>query len=69
MERRRLSELSPVELLERAHDYRSMAATASTDNIRASLEALAIRFAALAAERQAEVQSLPPVMAPRETDD
>ncbi len=49
--RPRLSELSASQLLTRAQAYRDMAATASTDDTRLALEGLAMRFAALAAER------------------
>jgi hypothetical protein len=55
-QRPRLSELSPDELLTRAHEYRCMAATASTPDTRDSLNALAIRYAMLAAEREVSQQ-------------
>jgi predicted component of type VI protein secretion system len=54
--RPRLSELSPDELLTRAHQYRSMAATASTPDTRDALNTLAIRYAMLAAEREVSQQ-------------
>jgi hypothetical protein len=51
-----LSELSPAELLTRAHEYRCMAATASTPDTRDALNTLAIRYALLAAEREVSQQ-------------
>jgi hypothetical protein len=55
-QRPRLSELSPDELLTRAHEYRCKAATASTPDTRDALNTLAIRFVMLAAEREISQQ-------------
>jgi hypothetical protein len=54
--RPRLSELSPDELLTRAHEYLCMAATASTLDSRNALNTLATRFVMLAAEREISQQ-------------
>jgi hypothetical protein len=47
-----LSALTATELLRRAEEYRTMAAAATTADIRDALLALANRFALLAAQRQ-----------------
>jgi hypothetical protein len=49
---RRLSVLTPAELLARAAKHRRMALEARTDDLRDALNRLAIRFALLAAARE-----------------
>ena len=61
-----LSELTAQQLVQRAQDYRAMAATATTASIKDSLNRLAVKFADLAAQReisghvQAKSKSKPP---------
>jgi hypothetical protein len=50
MDRPRLSDLTPTELMTRAREYRLMATTARTAKVRDALNRLAIRFAILAAQ-------------------
>jgi hypothetical protein len=49
-----LSKRAPAELRRRADELLRMAATATTENTKASLETLAERFLALAEQREAE---------------
>ena len=51
--RKRLSQLSSVELFTRAAEYRRMANTASTSAVKSSLDKLAIRITVLAVARKA----------------
>lgn len=55
---RPLSERTPLELRVQAEEYRGMAATARTMEAKTSLESLAVRFDALAEERERKIRDI-----------